>query len=196
MMTAADVLYVLDLLDAAGIVAWVDGGWGVDALLGEQTRDHNDLDLAINHFDVDGYRAAMRANGFHPTETLHATPKNFVMADRDGREVDVHLVDRDVVVAVAGGIDVYGPNGLEYEVGSLDATGTIGGRTVRCCTADFMVRSHTTYEPDLDDARDVFALTRTVRDPAARDVRAVPGRGQPRGRTPTTVTESSRRGPW
>ena len=70
----------------------------------------------------------------------------------------MHLVDRDVVVAVAGGIDVYGPNGLEYEVGSLDATGTIGGRTVRCCTADFMVRSHTTYEPDLDDARDVFAL--------------------------------------
>ena len=158
-MTVADVLYVLDLLDAAEIVVWVDGGWGVDALLGEQTRDHNDLDLAINHYDVDGYRPAMAANGFRPTETLHATPKNFVLADRDGREVDVHLVDRDVVVPVADGIDVYGPNGLEYEVGSLDATGTIGGRIVRCCTADFVVRSHTTYEPDLDDARDVFALT-------------------------------------
>ncbi len=158
MMTATDVLYVLDLLEGVGIVAWVDGGWGVDALLGEQTRDHNDLDLAIDHFDVDGYRATMGASGFHATETLHATPTNFVMTDRNGREVDVHLVDRDVVVAVAGAIDVYGPNGLAYEVGSLDATGTIGGRTVRCCTADFMVRSHTTYEPDLDDARDVFAL--------------------------------------
>jgi lincosamide nucleotidyltransferase A/C/D/E len=158
-MTAADVLDVLDLLEAAGVVAWVDGGWGVDALLGEQTRDHNDLDLAINHFDVECYRATMRASGFHPTETLHATPKNFVMADRNGREVDVHLVDRGVVVPVAGGIDVYGPNGLEYEVGSLDGTGTIGDRSVRCCTPDFMVRSHTTYEPDLDDARDVFALT-------------------------------------
>jgi lincosamide nucleotidyltransferase A/C/D/E len=157
-MTAADVVGVLDLLEAAEIVAWVDGGWGIDALLGEQTRDHNDLDLAINHFDVDRYRATMRAHGFHETETLHATPRNFVMVDATGREVDVHLVDRDVVMEIEVGVDVYGPNGLEYEVGSLDATGTIAGRTVHCCTADFMVRSHTGYEPDLDDVRDVFAI--------------------------------------
>ena len=100
----------------------------------------------------------MRTYGFHPSETLHATSKNFVMADREGREDDVHLVDRDVVVVGGSGIDVYGPNGLEHEVGSLDGTGTIGARIVRCCTADFVVRSHTIYEPDLDDARDVFAL--------------------------------------
>jgi lincosamide nucleotidyltransferase A/C/D/E len=36
----ADVLGVLDRLDAAGIEWWVDGGWGIDALLGEETRPH------------------------------------------------------------------------------------------------------------------------------------------------------------
>ena len=39
MMTATDVHAVLDVLDAAGIRVWVDGGWGIDALLGRQTRE-------------------------------------------------------------------------------------------------------------------------------------------------------------
>ena len=47
MMTAPDVLGVLSRLDDARLTAWVDGGWGVDALLEETTRDHDDLDLAV-----------------------------------------------------------------------------------------------------------------------------------------------------
>ena len=47
MMTATDVLGVLSRLEAAGLTAWVDGGWGVDALLEETTRDHGDLDVAV-----------------------------------------------------------------------------------------------------------------------------------------------------
>jgi hypothetical protein len=43
---------------------------------------------------------------------------------------------------------------------------------VRRCTVEFQVCSHTGYEHDADDAC-----------------------AQSRGRTPTTVTESSRRGP-
>jgi hypothetical protein len=34
MMTATDVLEVLGRLEAAGLAVWVDGGWGVDALVG------------------------------------------------------------------------------------------------------------------------------------------------------------------
>jgi lincosamide nucleotidyltransferase A/C/D/E len=39
-------------LEKLGIEIWVDGGWGVDALLGEQTRPHKDLDIAIQQKDV------------------------------------------------------------------------------------------------------------------------------------------------
>jgi lincosamide nucleotidyltransferase A/C/D/E len=46
-MNRDDVLDVLGRLDAAHIESWVDGGWGVDALLGEETRTPDDLDLAI-----------------------------------------------------------------------------------------------------------------------------------------------------
>ena len=37
-MDAAGVIAVVRALDAAGIVVWLDGGWGVDALLGAQSR--------------------------------------------------------------------------------------------------------------------------------------------------------------
>lgn len=46
-MQAADVQAVLAALDAAGVPTWLDGGWGIDALVGRQTRPHSDLDLVI-----------------------------------------------------------------------------------------------------------------------------------------------------
>ena len=75
-----------------------------------------------------------------------------------GREVDVHLVDLEVVVPGEHGVDVHGPNGLAYEVGALEGWGTIAGQRVPCGTAEFQVRSHSNYEPDFDDYRDVRAL--------------------------------------
>src|SRR5207247_10666750 len=51
-MSAADVLGVLAALDGRGIPAWLDGGWGIDALLGEQTRPHEDVDLVVPVPDV------------------------------------------------------------------------------------------------------------------------------------------------
>jgi lincosamide nucleotidyltransferase A/C/D/E len=158
MMTGVDVRGVLDMLQAAGIAVWVDGGWGIDALLGRQTREHNDLDLAIEHHDVGRYRGVMERNGYRDKPTGHQTARNFVMIDDAGREVDVHLVDRSTTTIDAHGVEVYGPNGLEYEVGALEGVGTIDGRTAACCTAEFQMRSHTGYEPDADDVRDVMAL--------------------------------------
>ncbi len=39
-MTIDKVHWFLDLFDELGIKVWIDGGWGVDALLGECTREH------------------------------------------------------------------------------------------------------------------------------------------------------------
>ncbi|MBA2471257.1 MAG: hypothetical protein H0V41_03070 [Pseudonocardiales bacterium] len=44
-MSAQAVLELLDVIIETGADPWVDGGWGVDALLEEQTRSHSDLDL-------------------------------------------------------------------------------------------------------------------------------------------------------
>ncbi len=44
-MTATDARDIYALLAAAQVRCWVIGGWGIDALLGRETRSHKDLDV-------------------------------------------------------------------------------------------------------------------------------------------------------
>ena len=43
--THEDLIEVLNLMDKTGICYWLDGGWGVDVLVGKQTRTHRDIDI-------------------------------------------------------------------------------------------------------------------------------------------------------
>jgi lincosamide nucleotidyltransferase A/C/D/E len=43
-----EVQQVLDVLDGSRVRHWVGGGWGIDALVGRHTREHRDLDLAVD----------------------------------------------------------------------------------------------------------------------------------------------------
>jgi lincosamide nucleotidyltransferase A/C/D/E len=61
---AAEVRGVLDALHAAGCRTWVAGGWGVDVLLGRQTRAHRDLDLAIELPGLEPALDALDARGY------------------------------------------------------------------------------------------------------------------------------------
>ncbi len=45
-------LEIVDHLAAAGVRAWLDGGWGVDVPAGEQTRAYYDLDVAVARTDA------------------------------------------------------------------------------------------------------------------------------------------------
>ncbi len=93
MMHARDVLEVVQRLRAAGVRVWLDGGWGVDALIGHQTREHDDLDLVIPLPDGDAARRTLTALGF---ELLEDEPTLcFVARDADDRRVDVHTVAFD-----------------------------------------------------------------------------------------------------
>ena len=47
MITAKDAIDLITLAESQGIEVFLDGGWGVDALLGEQTREHQDIDLFV-----------------------------------------------------------------------------------------------------------------------------------------------------
>ena len=54
MIDAAAACRVLDQLEDAGLVVWLDGGWGVDALLGRPmgATDRHDLALLAGAFGV------------------------------------------------------------------------------------------------------------------------------------------------
>jgi lincosamide nucleotidyltransferase A/C/D/E len=155
MMTDADVGQVLDRLEDAGIEAWLDGGWGVDALLGEQTRPHEDLDLIVRVDDVPVMREILELDGFGLVEGV--PDSNFVLRDAGGRSVDVHAVrfddDGDGIYRMADGHDwVFPAHGFA-------GTGQVGRRGVRCLTPDVQMLCHSTgYEPDATDVHDMRLL--------------------------------------
>jgi lincosamide nucleotidyltransferase A/C/D/E len=156
MINASDVVELLSWLEHHGVGVWLNGGWGVDSLLGHETREHEDLDITISAADRAAYTAAMEAAGFTPHRVDNEF--NWVLIDGRGRLVDVHLVDFSERVVTGAGVSIYGPAGLPFEVGSLEGRGTIAGKPVKCETAEFQVRGHTRYTPDEKDYRDVLAL--------------------------------------
>ncbi len=142
-------------MSAIGVEVWIDGGWGVDALLSRQTRSHKDLDIAIQERHVPLLREVLFARGYREVRLKDARPWNFVLGDANGREVDVH-----VIVLDDNGNGGYGPpeKGEMYPAASLTGTGIIDGQTVRCISPEWAVKFHSGYELEEKDFRDVLAL--------------------------------------
>jgi lincosamide nucleotidyltransferase A/C/D/E len=78
MMNAEAVVEVLETLENASVQVWLDGGWGIDALLGEQTRGHADLDIIVSLTDVSKLQEVLLPTGFQVKAGGSAA--NFVMA--------------------------------------------------------------------------------------------------------------------
>jgi lincosamide nucleotidyltransferase A/C/D/E len=154
MMTATDVLDLYNKLDRLGITIWLNGGWGVDANLGKQTRPHGDLDIFIQRNDVAELREFLTERGYKEIKLEIARPHNFVLGDADGREVDVH------VIVFIGGNAVYGPPGSAevFADSVFSSVGNIAGQKVRCITPECQVKWHTGYKPRETDLKDVTAL--------------------------------------
>ena len=154
-MTSVDALDFYRTMSKIGVEVWIDGGWGVDALLGEQTRPHKDLDIAIQERHVALLREVLLARGYREVRLEDGRPWNFVLGDENGREIDVH-----VIVLDDNGNGAYGPpeKGEMYPAASLTGTGIIDGQVVRCISPEWSVKFHSGYELKEKDFRDVSAL--------------------------------------
>jgi len=149
-MTAEDAVEIIKLLEENDIEVYVDGGWGVDALLGEQTRKHDDLDIALPHKFVPKLRELLEARGYEDVPRDDTRDCNFVLGDDQGRLVDVHSYTFD-----ENGKNVFG---VAYESHQLTGSGTINGYPVKGIPPDVMVEFHTGYDVDEGDYHDVKAL--------------------------------------
>ena len=63
-MSAEDVVAIVTRLQGAGLPVWLDGGWGVDALVRRQTRPHDDLDIVVRIEDVPVVERELAALGY------------------------------------------------------------------------------------------------------------------------------------
>ena len=154
-MTAEMVHWFLDLFDELGITVWIDGGWGVDALLGKCTREHQDLDIMISWEDSAILTETLFKRGFVDIHTDDHKDRNFVMGHRSHGMIDFHVIDR-----TEDGGAVYGPGDIDWVIteSELNAVGFIGGREVRCLSVDYQVRSHFGYTLQDTDFADMRAL--------------------------------------
>lgn len=153
-MTAEDVLSVLDVLGRAGAGAWIGGGWGIDALLGEQTRPHADLDLMHRQEQEPAVLTALTAAGYR--ETLDRRPVRFVVTDPHGREIDLHPL---VFAADGSAVQASPDPGRPFHYpASCFVTGTIAGARVPCLSAEQQVAFHQGYRPRARDRHDMAAL--------------------------------------
>lgn len=162
-MHAGDVLDALDTLESAGIIVWLDGGWAVDALIEEQTRDHDDLDLVVRAEEAERAIIALAQAGY--SMQLDDRPTRFVLAAGD-RRIDLHPVyfdeNGDAVQKGAG------PNGgdARYPASGFTGHGAIAGRPVASLSPQLLVLFHTGYEPQRKDLHNVRLLCERFGVPA------------------------------
>jgi lincosamide nucleotidyltransferase A/C/D/E len=155
-MTAEDVVELVTGLDDHGVDACLSGGWAVDALLGEQTRPHSDLDLWAPAGHLERLFVALAGVGVDRILPRPGDrPWNFVLHDGDRRSVDLHLYEPlpDTTVHFGSVVD-----GITFPAEALAGHGRVAGLAVRCEAPRWAVRWHTGYPPRPTDRHDVRLL--------------------------------------
>ncbi|HEX8508942.1 MAG TPA: lincomycin resistance protein LmrB [Propionibacteriaceae bacterium] len=161
--SAGDVEQILQCLGQADVDARVVGGWGVDALVSRQTREHRDLDLAVAATDLDAALAALADLGFFVTTDW--LPVRVELSDAE-RHVDLHPLH----YRPDGSAWQAGPDDVPYEYPAGAWTcGVIGSTRVSCVTPELQHEYHSGYLPRAVDRHDLALLERLLQSGASAD---------------------------
>jgi len=149
------VIELYERLDNLHIPIWLDGGWGVDALLEEQTRMHEDLDIVIEEKNLESFLNLIQSIGYAKLNREDSKPWNFVLGFGETLEIDVHVVNFD-----ACGNGIYGPKAKRgfYPAYAFEGVGKLGGTSLACLTPEYQIESHTGYILREKDFQDVSSL--------------------------------------
>jgi len=154
-MTAEDVVSFYDEMERKGVKLWLDGGWGVDALLGKQTRQHGDIDIAILKKNVKVATNYLKSKGYAQIHRSDTSPHNFMLGNNLAQFVDFHVIQLD-----EDGNGLYGSHkeGVMYPADALSGKGNIGNKDVWCISPQWVVNFHSGYQLRGKDYTDVLAI--------------------------------------
>jgi lincosamide nucleotidyltransferase A/C/D/E len=133
-VSAADVGTVLGIAHRAGFDrVWIAGGWGVDALVGHQTRIHSDLDLAVDvtQMALDHLLQAFGRHGYGVEADWR--PSRVALIADGARQVDVHPIVFDAQ-GTGWQANAEGQEPFRYPEDAF-AQGLIDGRVLPVCVA-------------------------------------------------------------
>ena len=83
---------VVNTLDAAGISAWLFGGWGLDARIGRITREHGDVEFWVERTDAARSKAVLVGVG--ATALATQPPEESCEFTWDGADFSTAYFDR------------------------------------------------------------------------------------------------------
>ena len=154
-MSGVRAAAIVEELHARGIPVWLEGGWGIDALLGRQTREHDDLDVIVPLEHLPALEPAWRGLGYG--FGFASGPLSFEVVDDEGHQIDAHPVavqpNGDAVYLMADGREWI------YPAASLTGRGEIAGQPAKCLTPAMALVCHSQgYALDETHQRDVAAL--------------------------------------
>ena len=106
------------------IKVYLDGGWGVDALLKRESRIHNDIDLFVELKHYHDYIYVIKQHGFEEVNTDYTTDGHTVWKDDKQRIIDLHCFE-------------FTDDGIVYEGDifpskTFSGIGKVGDITVSC----------------------------------------------------------------
>ena len=151
----ARLLTVLNAVRSTGCRFWVEGGWGVDALVGRQTRPHRDVDI-----DIDGSLEQEVLAALHELRYVIETdwrPNRVELAAAGRGWVDIHplVIDGNGnarEVALGGGWHEFPRTFL--------TVGRINGVSVPCFSVEAQRLFHSGYLLRDVDEHDLAVLDR------------------------------------
>lgn len=142
-MPADEAVRIITELKNLGVHVTLDGGWGIDALLETETREHTDLDFLVEKKDVDKLKQYFSDNGFEQTDNFNKWWH--VSVENETFIIDYHVIEIDEV-----GKAIYGPKIRDdfpfpgiFPAYALKGAGKINGVEVDCLSAEYRVRCQT-----------------------------------------------------
>lgn len=169
MLTACGALELYQLITSRGIRIWICGGWGVDALLRQETRPHHDLDVLMLVDDVTRLQWLLARHGSRLKEYWEENrwvtdgagkriATAFVLWDAQERELDVHALHLDT--GRNGIPDWEKAEGFIFTPEDLGGEGLIAGEPVACLSAAMQMHAHSGYEIPEKQFGDIEGLHR------------------------------------
>lgn len=155
-VTKENLIEVLDLLDSINMRYWIEGGWGVDILLGKQNREHRDIDIDFDEGFTEILLNKLKEIGYEIV--VDWSPSRIELHHQKLGYIDVH----PLILNEDGSARQANPEGGWYELeAKWFSTALFEGRIIPCISAEAQKLFHSGYdlrEIDIIDMKNLDGL--------------------------------------
>ncbi len=154
-----DLFEVLDCMEELDITYWLDGGWGVDVLIGRQTREHRDVDINFDSCHTDGLLDALLAAGYVIETDWRPVRIELHHPERGYLDIHPFVLSKDGTAKQA---DLEG-GWYEFEADYFGRA-VFAGREIPCISAKGQEIFHAGYEPREVDLHDMKIIEELLKN--------------------------------